>query len=74
MERIEVTDDVESENLKKIENHIRQIVKLKEIQTKLKEEKKKQICLTDPDAKSMLNNGKYEPCFNLQTAVDGKIS
>lgn len=63
MESVEVADDVESENIKKIENHMKQIIRLKEIQTKLKEEKKKQICLTDSDAKSMLNNGKFEPCY-----------
>lgn len=38
----------------------------------LKETGKSQLCVTDPDAKSMKNNGKHEVCFNVQTAVDSK--
>jgi len=38
----------------------------------LKETGENQLCITDPDAKSMKNNGKHEVCFNVQTAVDSK--
>lgn len=34
--------------------------------------KKKQICLIDPDSKSMKNNEKFEVSYNMQTAVDSK--
>ncbi len=42
------------------------------IKQELKETGKNQLCVTDPDAKSMKNNGKHEVCFNVQTAVDSK--
>lgn len=73
LECIEVSDTTEYEIInEKIEKHVKQIDKLKKIQTELKEEKKKQVCLTDSDSKSMRNNGRFEPCYNLQTAVDRK--
>ena len=44
---------------------------LNNIKEELKD-KEKQVCLTDTDAKSMKNNGKFEVCFNMQAAVDSK--
>ncbi len=41
---------------------------LKEMET----ENKTQKSLTDPEAKLMKNNGKFDVCFNTQTAVDSK--
>jgi len=38
----------------------------------IKQQGKKQICVTDPDSKSMKNNGEFEVCFNMQPAVDSK--
>ena len=32
--------------------------------------KTSQISLTDPESKLMKNNGKFEVCYNNQTAVD----
>ncbi|CAH1199321.1 IS1182 family transposase ISPa90 [Paenibacillus plantiphilus] len=46
--------------------------KLQAMKQELKETGEIQLCVTDPDAKSMKNNGKYEVCFNVQTAVDSK--
>ena len=34
------------------------------------EKKTNQISLTDPESKLMKNNGKFEVCYNNQTAVD----
>lgn len=31
-----------------------------------------EISLTDPDARSMMNNQRVEPCYNIQEAVDSK--
>ncbi|MFY3790876.1 IS1182 family transposase [Ureibacillus sp. MALMAid1270] len=56
----------------KIESYQERIKKLNSIKEELKEQGKKQICITDPDAKSMKNNGKFEVCFNVQTVVDNK--
>ena len=73
LDEIEKTDEDISPKVKeKFEKYTERINRLKEIQTELKDEKKKQICLTDPDAKSMRNNGCFEPCYNVQTAVDEK--
>jgi hypothetical protein len=33
---------------------------------------KKEIALTDPDCRLMMNHGRVEACYNLQTAVDSK--
>lgn len=73
LDEVEKTDEDLGPKVKeKIELYNERINGLKKIQTDLKETKKKQICLTDPDAKSMRNNGSFEPCFNVQTAVDDK--
>jgi transposase len=45
---------------------------LQVMKQELKETGENQLCVTDPDAKSMKNNGKHEVCFNVQTAVDSK--
>ncbi|WP_219620140.1 IS1182 family transposase [Bacillus canaveralius] len=71
---LNTTDD---ENMKqkindKIECYQERIKKLNDIKEELKEQGKKQICLTDSDAKSMKNNGKFEVCFNFQGVVDNK--
>lgn len=31
-----------------------------------------QVSLTDPDCRSMMNNQRVEPCYNIQTTVDSK--
>jgi transposase len=56
----------------KITNCREKIEQLKSFKVELISENKKQICLTDLDARSMKNNGKYEPCYNIQTSVDEK--
>ena len=54
----------------KVETYKERINQLNTIKNELKSEGKKQICLTDPDSKSMKNNGKFEVCYNVQTIVD----
>jgi len=54
----------------KVETYKQRINQLNTIKNKLNSEGKKQICLTDPDSKSMKNNGKFEVCYNMQTIVD----
>jgi len=56
----------------KIECYQDRIKNLNAIKEELQEQEKKQICLTDSDAKSMKNNGKFEVCFNVQAVVDNK--
>ena len=65
----------ESQNLvlnEKIKTYKDRINQLTIIKDELKKQGKKQICLTDPDSKSMKNNGKFEVCYNMQTIVDSK--
>jgi transposase len=56
----------------KLEVYQERMHKLQVIKQELKKTGEKQLCVTDPDAKSMKNNGKHEVCFNVQTAVDSK--
>jgi len=53
----------------KLEVYQERMHELQVIKEKLKETGENQLCITDPDAKSMKNN---EVCFNVQTAVDSK--
>lgn len=39
---------------------------------RLKESGEKQISLTDPDSRAMVNNQRVEVCYNVQSAVDAK--
>jgi hypothetical protein len=56
----------------KVETYKERINQLNTIKDELKSQGKKQVCLTDPDSKSMKNNGKFEVCYNMQTIVDSK--
>lgn len=56
----------------KVETYKERINKLNTLKNELKSQGKNQICLTDPDSKSMKNNGKFEVCYNMQTIVDSK--
>lgn len=58
-----------TEKLKVYQERIHELQVMKQ---ELEETGESQFCVTDPDAKSMKNNGKHEVCFNVQTAVDSK--
>ncbi len=57
---------------KKLEVYRERMHELQVMKQELKETGESQLCVTDPDAKSMKNNGKHEVCFNVQTVVDSK--
>ena len=46
--------------------------KSQEILDKMEKSGQKEIALTDPDCRLMMNHGRVEACYNLQTAVDSK--
>jgi transposase len=71
---LKTTDDdgIKQKINDKIERYQERIKKLNVVKEELKQQGKKQICLTDSDAKSMKNNGKFEVCFNVQAVVDNK--
>ena len=56
-------DELDSKTIvevkKKLYKYKDRIERIKSIESELKEEKKTQVCLTDPDAKSMRNNGSF---------------
>lgn len=56
----------------KVESYKSRIDQLNSLKKELKDEGKKQVCITDPEAKSMKNNGKFEVCYNMQAVVDSK--
>lgn len=56
----------------KLEVYQERMHELQVMKQELKETGENQLCVTDPDAKSMKNNGKHEVCFNVQTVVDSK--
>lgn len=68
----ETNEDKKLKITEKLESYKERIHQLNTIKGQLKKDNKKQICLTDPDAKSMKNNGKFEVCYNMQAAVDNK--
>ncbi|MFC0275064.1 transposase, partial [Metabacillus herbersteinensis] len=53
-------DDMKQKITEKIECYQERIKQLNNIKEDLKDKGIKQVCLTDPDAKSMKNNGKFE--------------
>lgn len=65
-------DHMKKKITEKIECYQDRIKQLNDIKEELKDKGIKQVCLTDTDAKSMKNNGKFEVCFNMQAIVDGK--
>jgi transposase len=45
---------------------------LEQVREALKKSGKNEISLTDPDSRSMMNNGKMEVCYNAELTVDKK--
>jgi len=69
----EETKEIKKEEIKKVIKRLEE--KKEEYNEKLEEMKKEnvsQISLTDPESRRMLNNGKYEICYNVQSIVDEK--
>ena len=44
-----------------------------EILDKMEKSGQKEVALTDPDCRQMMNHGRVESCYNMQAAVDSKI-
>lgn len=67
LEEVEAKLAEAKEELKEIEGRKQ---RHEELLKKMVEKKTNQISLTDPESKLMKNNGKFEVCYNNQTAVD----
>jgi transposase len=85
LERNDRVDDVEVEDedrklirkrneylRAKLEKLKRSKKELEEIRKRMEESGKNEISLTDPDSRSMKNNGRIEVCYNAELAVDKK--
>lgn len=46
--------------------------KSQEILGKMEKSGQKEVALTDPDCRQMMNHGRVESCYNMQAAVDSK--
>jgi transposase len=46
--------------------------KSQEILDKMEKSGQKEVALTDPDCRQMMNHGRVESCYNMQAAVDSK--
>ena len=46
--------------------------KSEEILSKMEKSGQKEVALTDPDCRQMMNHGRVESCYNMQAAVDSK--
>ncbi len=46
--------------------------KSEEILDKMEKSGQKEVALTDPDCRQMMNHGRVESCYNMQAAVDSK--
>jgi len=61
---------------KEIKEKIKQLEDRKseyqELLRKLEETGEKQVSTTDPDSRMMLNNQKFDVCYNVQTTIDDK--
>jgi predicted TIM-barrel fold metal-dependent hydrolase len=64
LEMVEIKNKIEAYNCKK--------EKLEKLQEDMNAKGIMQVSFTDPDSRSMKNNGKAEVCYNVQSAVDSK--
>jgi transposase len=64
--------DVKTNEVDKLAALLEKKEKSQAILDKMEKSGQKEIALTDPDCRQMMNHGRVEACYNLQTAVDSK--
>jgi transposase len=80
LKELEENDKEESSisqpDAKEVKEKIKQLEERKseyqELLKKLEETGEKQVSLTDPDSRMMMNNQKFDVCYNVQTTIDDK--
>lgn len=80
LNELEKNDEIEKNEKTLNKEDIKQIIeslnkkkqKYEELKNEMKKQKTTQISLTDPQSRRMINNGKYDICYNVQSAVDSK--
>jgi transposase len=67
---------VKQSDAKEVKEKIKQLEdrksEYKELLKKLEETGEKQVSTTDPDSRMMMNNQKFDVCYNVQTTIDDK--
>jgi len=80
LKELEENDKTESSvnqpDAKEVKEKIKQLEDRKseyqELLKKLEETGEKQVSTTDPDSRMMMNNQKFDVCYNVQTTIDDK--
>jgi transposase len=68
----EVGQDTKAFEVDKLAALLEKKEKSEEILSKMEKSGVKEVALTDPDCRQMMNHGRVESCYNMQTAVDSK--
>lgn len=68
----EVSRDVKAFEVDKLAALLDKKEKSEEILDKMQKTGQKEVALTDPDCRQMMNHGRVESCYNMQAAVDSK--
>lgn len=76
MDNIDLLPSDDSHKLSEFNSKLQSIRNRKQLYSNLKQsminDNISEVCLTDPDSKIMKNNGRIEPCYNIQSVVDSK--
>jgi transposase len=68
----EVGEDAKAFKVDKLATLLEKKEKSEEILDKMQKSNQKEVALTDPDCRQMMNHGRVESCYNMQAAVDSK--
>jgi transposase len=68
----EIGQDAKAFEIDKLAALLEKKEKSEEILDKMQKSGQKEVALTDPDCRQMMNHGRVESCYNMQAAVDSK--
>jgi transposase len=68
----EAGQDAKAFEVDKLASLLEKKEKSEEILDKMEKSCQKEVALTDPDCRQMMNHGRVESCYNMQAAVDSK--
>lgn len=68
----EVGQEVQAFEVDKLAALLEKKEKSEEILDRMQKSGQKEMALTDPDCRQMMNHGRVESCYNMQAAVDSK--
>ncbi len=68
----EVGEDAKAFEVDKLTALLEKKEKSQKILDKMEKSGQKEVALTDPDCRQMMNHGRVESCYNMQAAVDSK--